>query len=225
MAARANPYFDIAMPAPKPAPPAPVNALAQLERMHAEAVETARLANLLGRSLHATIALATFGVLVVAAAGAGAAATMAWAILIGGGVFAMARVYRGAIAQPFERAALHAFAQDMNAFLLYAGFAWGAGAFLALPQAIPSGGALLFAAAPAAALAALLRERQPVLLFLAPVAALTSLACVMRPFGDGALEAGLVLAACAIVAVPLQIVSRAGAKHGRAVLPRALIAS
>lgn len=222
--ARVNPLFDIALPAQAPAPGAPLNALAQLSRMHLETVETARLANLLGRSLYTMVALAAFGLLVLAAGGE-VAPTIAWAVLMGVAVLALARTYRHAMAQPFERAALQAFAQDLSACLLYAGFAWGAGAFLALPAATPAGGALVFAAAPAVAVAALLRERQPVLFFLAPVAALTSLACVMRPFADGAIASGLVLLACAIVAAALHLAAQAGERRHRTVLPGALIAS
>ena len=121
--------------------------------------------------------------------------------------------------------ALHAFAQDMSACLLYIGFAWGAGAFLALPATAGSGAALLFAAVPALLIALLLREQQAVLLFLAPVAALTSLACVMRPFAGGTFDAGLVLIACAIVAGAVHASARWTERRHDTTLPRALIAS
>ncbi|MEJ0042924.1 MAG: hypothetical protein WDM81_12290 [Rhizomicrobium sp.] len=51
------------------------------------------------------------------------------------------------------------------------------------------------------------------------------MACVIRPFAGGALAAGLVLMACAAVAVAMQLVARAGeARHGTA-LPHRLAAS
>ena len=225
MAARANPLFDI-LPVPTPSAEAPAasNPLSRLAQIHAEAVETARLANLLGRSLHAAIALAVLAGLALALRGAGLSQTVAWTILMTVGLLAMVRAYAFAIRQPFERASLHAFAQDLYACLLYAGFAWGAGAFLALPAASSGSIALLFAAAPTIVLAALLRERRSVLLFLAPVAGLTSLACVLRPFTAGALAAAVALVAAAILAVATQFVARAGEKREGASLPHGLIA-
>ncbi len=226
MAARANPLFDIAQPTPAEAPATPGHALSRLAQIHEDAVETARLANLLGRSLYAMPALAALAVIAVAAGGgAGLSQTVAWSILMAVGLLAMARAYAYAIRQPFERAALHAFAQDMQACLLYAGFAWGAGAFLALPAWSSGIAALLFAAAPAIALAVLLRERQAVVLFLAPAAGLTALACAVRPFAGGALAAGVALTACTIVAVAMQVLARGGEKRPVAALPHAFIAS
>ena len=217
MAARANPFFDIASDAPRPASEpalAPKLAVAKLAQMHAEAVETAHLANLLGRAVHAAIALPVLAILaVVLGGGAGLPSTIAWGILIAVSSLAIARSYAGAIRQPFARATLHAFAQDLSACLLYAGFAWGAGAFLAIASAAPAGAALLFAAVPAVVIAALLRERQAVLLFLAPVAALTAFACVLRPFAHGALDAALVLIACATVAGAMIVAARYAAKR------------
>src|SRR6266481_3787529 len=141
MAARANPFFDIAsQSAVASAETAVAPAVARLAQMHAEAVETARLANLLGRAPHAAIALPVMAVLaVMAGGGAGVPSTIAWAILIVVASLAIARAYGHAIHQPFERAALHAFARDLSACLLYAGFAWGAGAFLAIANGASGG--------------------------------------------------------------------------------------
>lgn len=227
MAARANPFFDIAAPAePLADSGASFDALAKLTQMHAEAVETARLANLLGRAVDAAIVLPVMTVLaIVLAGGAGVPSTIAWAILIAVSSLAIARAYGHAIRQPFERAALHAFAQDLSACLLYAGFAWGAGAFLGLAAGAPAGVALLFAGVPAIVLALLLRERQAVLLFLAPVAALTAFACVLRPFADGALASALVLIACAVVAGGVIAAARRSERESAAALPHGLTVS
>ena len=228
MAARANPFFDIALPASEPADDraAPYNAVAKLAQMHAEAVETARLANLLGRAVHAAIALPVLAVLaVLLAGGAGTSSTIAWGILITVATLSIARAYGQAIRQPFDRASLHSFAQDLSACLLYAGFAWGAGAFLGLSAGASSGVALLFAGVPAVAIAVLLRERQAVLLFLAPVAALTAFACVLRPFAGGTLDAALVLIASAIVATAIIAASRYSEKRAQADRPHGLTAS
>jgi hypothetical protein len=229
MAARANPFFDIASPPPQRAEDttlAPRSAVAQLAQMHAEAVETARLANLLGRALGAAIAVPVMAVLaVLLGGGASLPPLIAWGILIAVSSLAIARAYGHAIRQPFERATLHAFAQDLSACLLYAGFAWGAGAFLALTSAASGGMALLFCGVPAIAIALLLRERQAVLLFIAPVAALTAFACVLRPFAGGALDAALVLLVCTAVAGGMLAYARHAARRREADLPHGLFAS
>jgi hypothetical protein len=80
--------------------------------------------------------------------------------------------------------------------------------------------AVLFAAAPGIAVAAILREREAVFLFLAPVAALASFASVLRPFAGGALAAGLILIACAAVAAAVVLWDRRGGDFVRpAMLP------
>lgn len=230
MTGRANPFFDIAS-SPADAPDldvaaVPRDSVVRLAQMHAEAVETARLANLLGRALHAAIALPLLAVTaVIAGGGASLPSTIAWAILIAVASLAIVRAYGHAIGQPFERATLHAFSQDLSACLLYAGFAWGAGAFLAISSSSSGGAALLFGCVPAVVIALLLRERQAVLLFLAPVATLTAFACVLRPFAGGALDAALVLIAGAIVAAAMVAASRYAAKRQEAALPGGLFAS
>lgn len=211
MAARANPLFDIVSPLEPEAADAPFDAMARLAALHAEAVETARLANLVGRALHATVALPVMAVLaVLLAGGASLPSTVAWGILMTVATLSIARAYNHASQRPFERAVLQAFAQDLSACLLYAGFAWGAGSFLALASGAPVGIALVYAALPTIVLATLLRERQAALLFLAPVAALTAFACVLRPFAGGTLDAALVLIACAVVAGAIMLVARRG---------------
>ena len=225
MAQPAKPLIESALVAPVPeiTSEAPLLALA---RMHHEAVETARLANLLGRSLPVAIGLPVLAALTIfLAGGTGVPRTTAWAILVAVASLAVARAYAQAMHQPFERAVLRAFAQDLNACLLYAGCAWGAGAFLGLGSGDSIAAILLFAAVPTAGIAALLRDRMPVLLFLAPVAALTSFACVLRPFAHGALSAGLVLVACAAVAGAAIAVARFVAARREADLPDGLTAS
>jgi hypothetical protein len=175
--------------------------IAKLALLHAEAEETARLANLLGRSLYAAIALPLLGALTVAfSEGMGTARLLVWCAFVAAAAIAMLHAYFRTIDQPFERVALNSFAKDLSAILLFAGFAWGAGAFLALPAGTDMAAAVLFAAAPGIAITALLREREAVFLFLAPAATLAAFASVLRPFAGGALCAGLILIACAAIA-------------------------
>jgi hypothetical protein len=116
--------------------------------------------------------------------------------------------YRHAIGRPFERDALKSFSQDLIAILLFAGFAWGAGGFLALPTHMPIGAMALFVAAGGASVGVLLREQQMLFRFLAPAAVLTSLACVLRPSSGGALDLALVLVVSAAIGGASMLVER-----------------
>jgi len=174
--------------------------LAQLARLYDEAQETALLANLLGRAPQTAFALAGCALLAAAFSfGAMPAVEIAvWLVLMGAGIAAIWRAYARAIRAPFERATLKEFAGDLSAILFYAGFAWGAGAFLALP-AQPAA-LLLFAAVPCALVAGLLRARIQALCFLVPVGALAACAALVRPVPQGLAAAGLVVLSSALVA-------------------------
>jgi hypothetical protein len=177
------------------------SAIARLKSLHAEAEETARLANLLGRSLHAGIALPVLGIVAVGLSDVpNPAAQLIWCGFVATISLAMLVAYRHAMKKPFERAALKDFAKDLSAILLFAGFAWGAGAFLALPAGTSGIAAVLFAAAPAIIVAYLLRDREALYLFLAPVGVLSAAASLLKPFADGVLAAGLIILACAAIA-------------------------
>jgi hypothetical protein len=181
--------------------PDPRIRLAQLARLHDEAQETAMLANLLGRTPQVAIALGGCALL-AAALTYGAmpiAQTVIWLVLVGAGIGALWRGYAGAIAAPFERASLKNFAADLSAILFYAGFAWGAGAFLALPASWGIAAVAAFAAGPCALVAGFLQSRIPAWAFVAPVGLLTAVAVAIRPLGGGLAEAGLVLLACAAI--------------------------
>jgi hypothetical protein len=181
-----------------PATPAHRANLLQLALLHDEARETAVLANLLGRAPYAASAIAG-AALVTAGLSFGlgsAAALVTWLVLVAAGIVAVARAYRHTISAPFERLPLRAFSRDLSAILFYAGFAWGAGAFLALPASASPLSIILFSAGTCVVVAGLLRARDQALIFLVPVAGLSALAPLVR--GD---IAGLeVLVTCGAVA-------------------------
>jgi hypothetical protein len=180
------------------AAPAPHASLLQLAMLHDEARETALLANLLGRAPYAAAALAGAALITAGLSftRSPTAALVTWLVLVAAGIGALARAYANTIKSPFERVPLRAFSRDLSAILFYAGFAWGAGAFLAVPATASVLPILLFSAGTCAAVALLLRARDQSLIFLAPVAGLSALAPLMR--GD---VAGLeVLVACGVVA-------------------------
>jgi hypothetical protein len=195
---------DIAKRKPEiPAPPARAE-MSRLAALHEEAKETALLANVLGRTPAAAISLSAAILATVAFShGAPLAPMLAWITLVGIGLGALVRAYTQAIRAPFERAPLRAFHEDLKAILLYAGFAWGAGAYLALPQAAGIVLLTVFSAGTCLIVAGIFRARLASLYFAVPVAALTAFAAVLRPFDGGALAAALVLLSSVLVVTGL----------------------
>jgi hypothetical protein len=182
--------------------------IARLAILHAEAKDTARLANLLGRSIHAAAALAAMGAATLIFAGPLSATSIVWSGFLLVAVGAIALAFRRTMKQPFERAALKSFSRDLDAIMAFAGTAWGAGAFLTLPTDVDFVTLILFSAGACAIVAVLLREYESTLHFLAPTAALASFACVLRPLPGSALAAALVLTACAAVAALFLMAAR-----------------
>jgi hypothetical protein len=193
--------------------------LAKLAELHAEAEETARLANLLGRSLYVAISLALFGVVTVTLSdGVNLVRQVVWCGFVATASVAILVAYAHAMRQPFERFTLKTFASDITAILLFAGFAWGAGAFLVLPAGTGVVSSMLFAVVPAVAIGAFLREREALFLFLAPVTGLTAFASVLVPFADGMLGAGMILVASAAVAGGAVLLDRRPGDSGDAAM-------
>ncbi|MGA9794985.1 MAG: hypothetical protein WBQ17_05545 [Rhizomicrobium sp.] len=189
------------------APTAPKGAtLAQLAALHDETKETAHLAELLGRAPSAALALAALALVVAAMSFTQSAipALIVWLLLVAAGIGAIARAYSHTIRAPFERVPLRAFSRDLSAILFYAGFAWGLGAFLALPVTASLLSTIVFAAGACVAMALVLRARDAALIFLAPVAGLSALAPLVRGQAAG-LE---VLVACGLAAGAIYAVDR-----------------
>ncbi|MDE3116643.1 MAG: hypothetical protein KGL26_13660 [Pseudomonadota bacterium] len=187
---------------PVPASERPFPDMMRLAALHREAEETALLANLLGRAPYAAAFLALAALLVAASAVAAEPLVplVVWLALMALGLAAAGQAYARTIGAPFERTALHRFAQNLGAVLTYTGFAWGAGAFLALPVAAGPLAAAAFAVLPPALVAVTLRNRVATLQFLAPATLLSTIAMVLRPLPDGPLAAALTLLAAASVA-------------------------
>lgn len=181
-------------------PDDPSRVLHRLSRLHEEAVETAQLANLLGRAPFAAWLLIV-GLAVVALTSAGSVPTAPltlWCFFTAVSAIAVLRLHRRTIVASFELMPLRAFAADLEAALLYAGFAWGAGGFLALPSGSTPLTVMLFAAGTAAGIGAVLWAR-PSLYFLVPAVILPTMAALLRPLPDGPLAATLALLLGAMV--------------------------
>ena len=185
-------------------PAAPAHAyLARLAALHDEAAETAHLANLLGRAPWVA-GLLGLGALATALFAAGSVSSVSlgvWLILVTVAVAAVGRIYGQAIEAPFDRAALKDFARNLSAILLYAGAAWGAGLFLALPESVSLPGTIAFTATISALVAGILRARDMAFSFLVPVTAVGAFCTLMRDANLtdalGILAGGLLVAAVA----------------------------
>jgi len=207
--ARSAPQIDIPERIQEDGEPVGTNAVVKLALLHAEAEETARLANLLGRSLYVAASLPIFALLTLGFSnGISTTRALVWCAFVAAGSLGMFRSYRHTIGQPFERIALKSFARDMSPMLLYAGFAWGSGAFLALPAATNMIAAITFVAVPAIAIAVMLREREAAYLFLAPAALLAAFASVLVPFAGGVLASALILIASGAIAAVMMFSER-----------------
>jgi hypothetical protein len=185
---------------------APAHAyLARLSALHDEAAETAHLANLLGRApwIAGVLGIASL-VTALASMGATVSASLAvWLVLMAAAVGAIGRRYAQALAAPFDLAQLIGFVNSFSAMLLYAGAAWGAGLFLAVPAHIGLAGAIAFTAVVSALVAAILRACDLTLSFVAPATAMGAFCVAMRDANIaaalGILAGGLLVAAAAML--------------------------
>jgi hypothetical protein len=205
---RMTPAPDAPEPRPAdlqaPEAPNPAHAyLARLASLHDEAAETAHLANLLGRAPWVA-GLFGLGALVTAFFCAGVVSSFslaAWLMLVTAGVAAIGRSYGKAIEQPFDRPALKDFARSLSAILLYAGAAWGAGIFLALPGELSLAASIAFTATIGAMVAGVLRARDMAFSFLVPATAVGAFSSLMRDASLtdalGILAGGILVAAAA----------------------------
>ena len=151
----------------------PHAALSRLPALHGEANRNMQVSKFLARSPQACIALMLAGgsVLSWASAGAGAAslkADFAWGSLVLIGIVGMTRNYIRGFARSLRRVPLQEAASDLRMLLLYTGAAWGAGAFLVMPELPAPALVFIFAAAPALAAALILRDTKGVAAFILP---------------------------------------------------------
>jgi len=183
------------------APREPLDPIGKLATLHDEARETAILANLLSRAPYAAVLLSicVVGVTIFSLRAVPTPEVATWSVLMLIGIGAILRSYGQAISAPFERANLRSFASDLVAIAAYSGFAWGAGAYLALATVTPPLLLTVFAVVPCILIAASLRQCEVAIAFTAPVAALTAFSSVLRPLPDGPLAAAFVLIACTAV--------------------------
>jgi len=169
-------------------------AMEELAALHAEAEENARLLHLLSGSFRFSLALTAVAFLfAVLSSGAHSFAVSLWLGLVAASALAGVHFYQHTEKMRFSRMRLRAFARKLGSVLMVCGFAWGTGAYLLLA---PGSGLLpvvAFVAVPSMMVIFLLREYEAVFLFLLPLVPLTAFACILRPFANGTLGAGVIL--------------------------------
>lgn len=201
------------------------SALERLKHLHSEAVETLRLMKLLARVPTAAIALGTGGaILIVSSANSVPAILLgAWALFVGAAVTAMLRLARRAGALPINLLSLRTFSLDLNAVMLFAGFSWGAGAFIGMPASATMGSLLVFTLCGALAMGMILRAKGASLYFLVPNIALAAAAAL---FGSAGLTAAsMIFLLGGVVAAALELFDRIVARRAHATTLPSLIVS
>ena len=182
----------------------PRAALSRLPALHGEASRNMVLSRFLARSPQACITLMLVGAVVLtwSSAGDGAAslkADFAWVSLVLIGIVGMTRNYIRGFARSLRRVPLQEAASDLRMLLLYTGAAWGAGAFLVMPDLPAPALVFLFAALPASAAAMLLRDAKGVAAFILPSSAAIAAATLMGVWPLDVWVATAVLVAGAVI--------------------------
>lgn len=171
----------------------PLDALDQLARLHLETHQTHRLARFLASSAHAALTFMLGTVLVfLLGRTESLGRDFSWALMILIGVLALLECHIRAHAALFSKMPA-ARAKELRLVFVYMGFAWGAGAFLALPADPGPLAVFLFMALPGTVLAFLIPDALGFTLFLAPAGLMTIGAALIRDFPHAGLDLSLIL--------------------------------
>jgi len=165
--------------APPHSAPIPLEALAQLPRLHGEASRNFGLSLFLGRSPQACVTLMVAGTAMLILADGSLKAQFTWAVLVLIGVVAMTRNFIRGFARSLRRVPLEESAADLRVLLLYTGAAWGSGAFLIMPTQPSAALAFSFAVTPALVLALIMKDQKGVTAFALPATLITAAAALM----------------------------------------------
>jgi hypothetical protein len=182
----------------------PSAALARLPQLRAENAGKLANAKFAQTAVPAAALLMLLGAGTLALANGAALETtlaqcFAWSVLVLLAVGALLRAYIRGAATAFDPVPLDETAKDLRAILLYAGFAWGAGAGLALSPAAGPGVTLCFAALPSILLALLMRDRDGVLGFVLGVTAMSGGIVLTHAWQD----AGLLILLQGVIALAI----------------------
>ena len=167
--------------------------LDQLARLHREANQASRATKFLGSAVHAASAFMMMGGSVLLwGGGQSIGRNFSWAVLILIGVGALLVSFIRTHAAAFDRVPVSVAARTLRGIVFYLGAAWGAGAFLVLPDEPMAMTAILFAILPALVLAGLLRDLAALAAFQISVSLLTAAALFTGPWANAALDAAAI---------------------------------
>lgn len=184
------------------------NALGQLSLLHREAGRRLALSRFLARSPLACVVLMLSGAVALLWAQADGGGTLkadfAWAALVLLGLVAMTRNFIRGYARSLRRVPLERAAADLRALLIYTGTAWGAGAFLVMPDQPAPALVFSFAALPSLCLALLLGDTKGSAAFVAPASLATACAALLGAWPlAGPVAAGIITAGAAPIILPM----------------------
>ncbi len=172
----------------------PIAALDQLARLHAETSEASRLVKFLRNSIHAASLFMLMGTCVLLLGGGRTIGqNFSWAALVLLGVVRLIYSYIRVNAATFDRDPVWVAARNLRLTLFYLGLAWGLGAFLAVPPALPAPQAILFAVMPALLIMIVLNDMAGLAAFQAPAGVLTILAAFTQSWPHAMLDALTIL--------------------------------
>ncbi len=167
--------------------------LDQLARLHRETSQASRATNFLGSAVHAALAFMLMGSSVLIwGGGRTIGQNFSWAVLVLIGVAALLYSFIRTHAAAFDRVPVPVAARTLRGIVFYLGAAWGAGAFLVLPDQPMAMMAILFAVLPALVLAGLLNDLPALAAFQISVSLLTAAALLAGPWRNVALEASAI---------------------------------
>lgn len=183
----------------------PSAALARLSALRGEASHNMHLLQFLARSPQACLCLMLAGAAALIWASQGESTLQNeffWVLSVLIGVVAVTGNYIRSYARSARRVPLHKAATDLRLLLLYTGVAWGAGAFLVMPDLPAPALVIAFAAAPSLALTLLLQDHKGATAFTAPVTLATASAAMLESF-DLWLAAAILAAGILIFCLPM----------------------
>jgi hypothetical protein len=216
-----NPQIESEKPATDFSLPTRLETIAKLAELHDEAEETLHEARLVAGMPYVGLMLPVLAVATVLAGGGSDLLTSGlWLAFVAIAAAAVVTAYLDTAWRPFAPERLHSFTEKTDGLLLFAGFAWGTGAFLVLPAGTGWELSVLFVAVPSLTVVYALNRREAAFLFLIPVAALAAFASVLVPFAAAALGTAAVLTvAVAVAAVAAMRDFRGVGVSGKAAMP------
>lgn len=184
------------------------DALDHLSLLHQDAARNLALSRFLAGSPLACVMLMLNGAVALLWAQADGGGTLkadfGWAALVLLGVVAMTRNFIRGHARSLRRLPLPEAAADLRALLLYTGAAWGAGAFLVMPDAAAPALIFSFAALPGLCLALVLDDTKASLAFVAPASLGSAIAAVLGAWPmAGPVAAAIITAGAALIILPM----------------------